>query len=90
VLLLQNLKTLPKETNRPMSENISEIWSPCSSSVLGFVCNAASLNVKIDFVYGFQSRVARFFFVQHTKIGKVFQITTKYTKAHKIYQMAVR
>jgi hypothetical protein len=42
-------------------------------------------------------RVARFFFVQYTKTGKIYQITTKYTtlsqnkpNVHKIYQMAVK
>jgi hypothetical protein len=44
-----------------------------------------------------QIRVARFFLVQHTKTGKIYQITTKYTKwsqnipnDRKIDQMAIQ
>jgi hypothetical protein len=47
--------------------------------------------------YGFSCRVARFFFLQHTKTGKIYQITTKYTKCPqsvpntcKIDQMSIK
>jgi hypothetical protein len=33
--------------------------------------------------------VARFFFVQHTKTGKIYQMTIKYTKWPQKYKMAV-
>jgi hypothetical protein len=33
-------------------------------------------------------RVARFFSVQHTKTGKIYQVTKNIPKGHKMYQMA--
>jgi hypothetical protein len=42
-------------------------------------------------------RVARFFLVQHTKKGKIYRMTIKYTRwpqhipnGHKIYQMTIK
>jgi hypothetical protein len=47
---------------------------------------------KID-----HSRFARFFLIQHTRTGKIYQMTTRYTKSpqdipndHEIYQITSR
>jgi hypothetical protein len=64
-------KCAQRQKMRPTAKNIAQmakfrpIWSHFT---------------KIQFVSKLAARVARFFFKQNTKTGKIYQITTNYTK----------